>query len=136
MYDIAKSVIMSKRFELSDMLKKIDTLWVQGSLTDDQKTELVDLARQNADPAMSADILARLEDIETRLRKLETGSDGGELPSPEYPEYVSGRVYRKGDKVTYKGQKYICVLNEYTDSTTWSPEAYPVYWQEVKEGTV
>lgn len=35
MYEIIKSVIQSGRYELTDMLTKIDTLWVQGSLTDD-----------------------------------------------------------------------------------------------------
>lgn len=134
MYDVVKSVILSKRFELSDMLKKIDTLWVQGSLADEQKDELIKLARENADPAMSNDIMAQLEDHENRLRKLEAGSEGGGAqPSTEYPEFVPNRVYVKGDKVTFEGRKYVCILNEYTDRTTWSPKDYPAYWQEVKE---
>lgn len=37
MYEIVKNVIMSKRYELNDMLKKIDTLWVQGDITEEQK---------------------------------------------------------------------------------------------------
>ena len=40
MYDIIKTVISSGRYELSDMLKKIDTIWLQGSLTGSQKSEL------------------------------------------------------------------------------------------------
>ena len=39
MYEIVKNVIMSKRYELNDMLKKIDTLWVQGDITEEQKKE-------------------------------------------------------------------------------------------------
>ena len=53
MYDIIKTVINSGRYELSDMLTKIDTVWVQGDITDDQKTELTALAREKADPAGS-----------------------------------------------------------------------------------
>lgn len=33
MYEIVKNVINAKNYELTDMLTKIDTLWVQGSLT-------------------------------------------------------------------------------------------------------
>lgn len=50
MYDTIKDVINSGRYELNDMLHKIDTLWVQGDLDDDQRDELVGLARENATP--------------------------------------------------------------------------------------
>ena len=36
MYSIIKNVIASRRYELGDMLGKIDTIWVQGDLTDEQ----------------------------------------------------------------------------------------------------
>ena len=50
MYAIIKSVINSGNFELTDMLSKIDTMWVQGSITDEQRTELTALARDKATP--------------------------------------------------------------------------------------
>lgn len=132
MYEIVKNVIESKRYELNDMIKKIDTLWIQGDLTEEQKNELTELARKNADPEMSVNVFKRLDDIEKRVRALEENKPVAP-PSgdPEYPDYVPDKVYRKGDKVTFKGKKYLCVLNEYTDSTIWSPEAYPAYWQEI-----
>lgn len=37
MYEIIKSVIQSGRYVLADMLTKIDTLWVQSGLTDDER---------------------------------------------------------------------------------------------------
>lgn len=134
MYEIVKNVIMSTRFELSDMLRKIDVLWLQGDLTDTQKEELVKLAREKANPEMSVNVLKRLDDIEKRVRALEDNKPVLPAPGedPEYPNYVPDKVYRKGDKITFKGKKYLCVLNEYTDSTTWNPETYPAYWQEVK----
>lgn len=46
MYEIVKNVIESKRYELNDMIKKIDTLWIQGDLTEEQKNELTELARK------------------------------------------------------------------------------------------
>lgn len=135
MYEIVKSVILNQRYELSSMLRKIDTLWVQDSLNDEQKSELVSLAREKADPAMSIDIMGRLDDIDARVRKLESKNPGGgEVDpgvDPEYPEFQPNHVYMKGDKVTFEGKKYECVLNEYTDKTTWSPGDYPAYWREV-----
>ena len=53
MYQIIKDVLTSGRYELNDMLKKIDTIWLQGDIDDGQKAELVELARANADPAAS-----------------------------------------------------------------------------------
>lgn len=44
MYDIIKNVITSGSYELTDILKKIDTIWLQGTLTEEQRTELIDLA--------------------------------------------------------------------------------------------
>lgn len=35
------------------MLKKIDTLWVQNDITEEQRKELVALAQENADPEQS-----------------------------------------------------------------------------------
>ena len=129
MYNVAKNVIMSQRFELTEMLRKLDVLWMRGDLTDTQKTELDDLARSHADPAMSIDLMGRIEDHEQRLRKLEQGTAPG--PSEDYPEYQLHKAYVTGDKVTFAGKRYICTLPEHTLSTTWSPADYPPYWQEV-----
>lgn len=64
MYEIIKSVIQSGRYELTDILTKIDTLWVQSSLTDDERTELMNLARSGADPTQGVDVLAKLSDLD------------------------------------------------------------------------
>lgn len=53
MYDIVKAVIDSGRYELADMLQKIDTLWLQGSFSDDEREGLVEAAREKADPTAS-----------------------------------------------------------------------------------
>ena len=46
MQKIIENVIDSKNYELSDMLKKIDTLWLQGSITDEVRTRLSEKARR------------------------------------------------------------------------------------------
>lgn len=134
MYEICKNVILVGRYELSVMLRKIDTLWLQGQLSDQQKTELEQLARDHADPVMSVNVLKQLEDHETRLRAIEEALKSGQPapgPTEEYPEYQLHHAYRTGDKVTFEGKHYICKLPEHTTETTWSPKDYPPYWQAV-----
>ena len=128
MCDIIKNVIDSGRFELVDILKKIDTIWLQGDITEEQRDELVELAREKADISQEVDILTKLEDHEQRLRKLE---EGGSEPSDEYPEYIVGHWYYKDDKITFNGKKYICIAPE-GQVCTWSPDDYPAYWQLVE----
>lgn len=140
MYNICKNVIMSARFELSDMLRKIDTLWLQSEITDEQKSELEKLAREHADPTMSADLTKRIEDHETRIRSLEEQMAGRPVPepepdpdveegTPEWPGYDPKKGYRNGDKITFKGKHYTCTLPEHTEVCYWSPESYPDYWK-------
>ncbi|MCB6569461.1 hypothetical protein LI142_08105 [Eubacterium limosum] len=148
MYEIVKSVIESGRYELSDMLKKINTLWVQNELTEEQKKELEALAREKAIPENSyaglqeqidklydsiSNVTAAISDLTDRVTILE----GGEPPAPpepeEWPEYVQPTgahdAYNTGDKITYKGQHYICKM----DGCVWNPSDYPAGWELVTE---
>ena len=128
MYEICKNVILSDRYELSALLRKIDTLWVQGQLFDDQKTELEQLAREYADPQMSADLTAEVDELRKRVDKLE--KDAGGDTAGACPEYIEGKRYRRGDKVTFEGVRYQCIAPE-GQICTWSPSAYPAYWQAI-----
>lgn len=148
MYEIVKNVINSKTYELTDILTKIDTLWVQGSLTSEQRTELISLARQNADPAASyaplqeqIDALAdRLDALTARVSTLEqsgeTGGEEPEEPAEEWPEYIQPTgahdAYHNGDKVTWGGQHYTCIAPEGT-ACVWDPDTYPAYWRLVED---
>lgn len=138
MYQTIKSVIQTGRYELNDMLRKIDTLWVQGDLSDEQREELVDLARESADPAASYAPLqeqidqafAQIKALGDRVAKLEAGETPEPSPEPEeWPEWVQPTgahdAYGVGDKVTYNGQHYVSKL----DGNVWSPEAYPAGWE-------
>lgn len=50
-------------------------------------------------------------------------------PGVEWPDWVQPTgahdCYNKGDKVTYKGQHYVSLI----DNNSWSPEAYPAGWE-------
>lgn len=128
MFEIIKNVIKEGRYNLAELLLKIETLWVQGSLTDEQKTELVQQAQENADFRNSFDILAKLEELDERVRALEEGSETkiGE----EFVEYVAGKWYYNGDKVTFNGKNYVCTAPG-GQVCTWSPSEYPTYWDEI-----
>lgn len=113
MYDVIKNVIESGRYELNDMLKKIDTIWIQGDITEEQKKELVMVAQANADPSQSnAPLQEQIEEIskkqialEETVRALsamvqkikETVESGGTVvpepepqPQEEYPAWEPG----------------------------------------------
>mgnify|MGYP000305566717 FL=1 len=87
MYDIVKNVIISGDFRLSDMQTKIDTLWVQGDLTEDERNELIAIMKQYVKPESEApeqielykQLLAKYESLDERVTKLE---NGGVTPEP------------------------------------------------------
>lgn len=138
MYLTIKSIVESRNFELSDMLNKIEVMWLKGSVTDEEKDELIQLARDNADVSQSVDVMTKLIDLDQRIVTLEKQvaqllADAPETdPKPvEYPEYEDGKWYYKDDTITFNGKKYICIAPE-GKVCTWSPEGYPTYWQLVE----
>ena len=141
MYEIIKSVIQSKDYELREMLYKINKMYIESAITEAEKTELDELARQNAVAENSyaplkvqiEDIYSKLAQITSRLEALENIEEPSE-PVDEYQEYKQPTgahdAYHVGDKIIYNGKKYICKL----DNCVWSPDEYPSAWEEVSEG--
>ena len=139
MYEVTKNVILSGSYELTDILAKIDTLWLQGSLTDAERLDLIEMARGKADPSHSfAPLQAQIDALAARVKALEDAAKPAdpETPVEEYPAYVQPTgahdTYHNGDKVTYNGKRYICIAPEGV-AVVWSPDTYPAYWQEVTE---
>ena len=140
MFDIIKNVILSKDFELRDILYKINKMYIESTITEEEKTELDELARTNAQAENSYAPLqeqidntnARIDSLEARLNKLE-GTEEHTETIEEYPEYVQPTgahdCYNTGDKITYNEKKYICKV----DNCVWDPITYPQAWQEVVE---
>lgn len=144
MYDIIKNVIESKNYELVDMLYKINKMYIEAEITEEQKEELDNLARTNAKAENSYAPLqkqldntnARIDSLEERIAKLEgetTEEPSEPVQEDEYPEFVQPTgahdAYNVGDKITYNGKKYICQIN----GCVWAPDVYPQGWQEVVE---
>ena len=142
MYEIIKSVIESKDYELKDILYKINKMWIESAITENEKTELDNLARENAKAENSyaplqkqiENIYSELANIKSRLDNLE-GTEEPTEPEPkdEYPDYIQPTgahdAYNTGDKITYNGKKYVCKM----DGCVWNPDTYPQGWQEVEE---
>ena len=134
MYNLAKKVIESKNFELSAFLKKIDVLWVQGNIADSEREDLIALARKYADVQNSIDVLNKLEELDKRVKALEEAK--ADAPTTEVVEqYMVGKWYYNGDKVTFEGSVYECIA-PMSYPCTWSPSEYPAYWQNVNVATV
>lgn len=157
MYDVIKNVIESGRYELNDMLKKIDTIWIQGDITEEQKKELVMVAQANADPSQSnAPLQEQIEEIskkqialEETVRALsatvqiikETVESGGTVvpepepqPQEEYPAWepyngIPPVKYQVGSKVAHNGKKWESMVA----NNVWEPGAFGVdesIWKE------
>lgn len=141
MYSVIKDVLTKGDFELVDMLNKINKLWVENSLTEEERDELMDLARTNAIPDNSyaentkqIELLWKeIESIKSRLNTLENDSGTVEPPTEEYPEYKQPTgahdAYNVGDKITFEGKKYECLIN----GCVWNPHDYPQGWKLVEE---
>lgn len=158
MYEIFKSVITSKSYNLEQMIKKINTRWVEDTLTEEQREELIALAQTNADPSQSnAPLQKQIEEIskkqialEDTVEKLsatvqkikETVESGGTVvPDPEPPvteEYPAWEPYngippvpyQAGSKVTHNGKKWESMV----PNNVWEPGAFGVdqnIWKEV-----
>lgn len=158
MYEIFKSVILSKSYNLEEMIKKINIRWVEDTLTEEQREELIALAQTNADPSQSnAPLQKQIEEIskkqialEDTVEKLsatvqkikETVESGGTVvPDPEPPvteEYPAWEPYngippvpyQVGSKVTHNGKKWESMV----PNNVWEPGAFGVdqnIWKEV-----
>lgn len=145
MYEIVKNVIVSGNFKLKDMSKKIDTLWVQGDLTEEQRTELISLMKEHLNPEsekpeqieLYKQILAKYDALEERVRKLENGEVKPEpAPSVEVPVWepwdgISDR-YQYGAVVTIDQKYYI---STFQGQNTWMPGSLGTegLWKEISK---
>lgn len=143
MYEDIKEIIKSKDFELRDILKKINAVWLKSYITEDEMKELEELARQNANAENSYaplqeqinNIYGELDKIKADIKEIKGEEEPTEPVEPveEYPDYVQPTgahdAYKTGDKITYNGKKYICKM----DGCVWTPDAYPAGWEEVVE---
>jgi hypothetical protein len=96
---------------------RIDALWVEGKLTDDQRANLKRLAANGARDEMQVDVIAKLAELEQRVWELEN-------PVDQYEIWKSGKVTAKGEIVRYDvtgdGELDLCQYNGGRASTSLS----------------
>lgn len=126
MKNIFKDVIEQRGFNLAEMLSKIDKYHIEGKLTDEEKTELITLAREKANAKDNFDVMKKLEEFDARLKALEEGKTAA--PTEDYPLFTEGKWYYNGDKCSENGTNYVCIAPEGV-VCVWSPSAYPAYWE-------
>lgn len=139
MFETFQTIINAGGYDLADLTERIKTLYARGELTEEEMEQLLEQAQENAKPDDSYDTLAdrvkAIEEWETtveeRLSKLKTGSSTKpEELADEWPEYKqptgAHNAYHVGDKITYNGKHYTCVM----DGCVWTPDTYPQGWHE------
>ena len=145
MYKNVKNVIVSGKFKLSDMTNKIDILWLQGDLTDDQRTELNTLMKEHLNPEtempealqMCRALKEEVESLKERVTKLENGGvapeppAGIEVPAWEPWDGISNK-YQYGAVVTIDQKYYI---STYQGQNTWMPGSMGTegLWKEISK---
>lgn len=126
MYNSVLIVIQSGEYNLSDLTKKIDTLWLKSYLTDDERESLTKLAIEKANPdAGLPSFSERMAALEKRVSKLEGNlSSGGDSGSSDWPEWVrptgAHNAYAKGSQVTHNGERYVSKI----DANVWEPGVF------------
>ncbi len=136
---------MSGNFKLEDMSKKIDTIWVQGDLTEEQRTELIALMKEHLNPEtempealqMYRALKEEVESLKERVTKLENGGvapeppTGIEVPTWEPWDGISDR-YQYGAVVTIDQKYYISI---YQGQNTWMPGSMGTegLWKEISK---
>lgn len=138
MYNIIKTVITTGNFELTSILKKIDTVWIESKITDEEKLELILLAQDKANPQHSMDLIKKVEELDKEIKAIKAllasndeEADGEEPTEENYEPFVDCKWYYAGDKIAFDGKNYECIAPDGV-VCVWSPSAYPTYWKEIE----
>lgn len=137
MYEIIKNVIEKQDYDLKDILYKIAKMYIEGYITEEEKEELEEMARNNAKSENSyAPLQEQIDDLYSKYEELYKLIKTDEQENPveeEYPEYVQPTgahdAYNTGAKITFKGEKWEALQ----DGLVWSPEEYPQGWKLIED---
>lgn len=144
MYEIIKTIIENGIFRVNDLSNKIDTLWAESKLRDEERNQLVQMMAEHLNPASEAPELKDMyERLEARVSTLEAeaqalkgeepggGEESGTVPVWEPWDGISSK-YQYGAVVTHNEKYFLNVLQGMQN--TWEPESVGVderYWKEI-----
>lgn len=95
-FELYKQVISTRDYVLSGMEMRIETMYAQGRITEEERAELLRLADENADDTRQIDIPAKLAELESRIAVLESAG---------VVVWKSGMSTAKGQTVLYDIEK-------------------------------
>ena len=95
-YEALKTSIGFGTYILSEMEDRIDRIWIEGHLTDDQRIELRTLAANSCDETKEflKDVMNLYAELNTRVYNLEH-------PTDIYPIWTPGYITKKHEVVRY-----------------------------------
>lgn len=144
MYEIIKTIIENGIFRVNDLTNKIDTLWAESKLTDEERNQLVQMMAEHLNPASeSPELKDMYERLEARVSTMEAevqslkgeepggGEESGTVPVWEPWDGISSK-YQYGAVVTHNEKYFLDVLQGMQN--TWEPESVGVderYWKEI-----
>ena len=127
MKNMFEQVIQMGNYELPQLLATIDQYHIEGRLTDEERLDLTMQARKGAEP--DYDYKGEINALWAAIRELQkTVTPPAE--DDAWPEFIqpggAGTAYQVGDKITFKGERYICIQAH----CVWSPADYPAAWEK------
>lgn len=90
-YECLYDVINRGEYNVSDMEHKIDLMFIEGKLTEEQKEELFALTATNANDAQQINIVEKLKELEDRIFSLEHPAE------PTFPIWYKGYIANRGE---------------------------------------
>ena len=122
-----EQVIQLGNYDLKTLLDRIDQYHIEGRLTDEERLDLIMQARKGAEPEY--DYAGEINALWAAVRALQQNVSPP-AEEDEWPEFVqptgAGTAYQVGDKITFRGERYICILAH----CVWSPADYPAGWEK------
>lgn len=144
-YEIIKNVIKSGDFKLEDMTVKINTYWIQGEISEEQKAELIALMKEHLSPEtempealqMCRALKEEVESLKERVTKLENSGvateppAGIEVPAWEPWDGISNKYQYRA--IVTIDQKYY--ISTYQGQNTWMPGGIGTegLWKEISK---
>ena len=92
-----ESVIALGEYNAEEQTEKINLLWIDGKLTDQEKRDLIASANNNAKDEVQVDLYSKIVELENRIFALEHKGES----EKEYPVWVAGYTTKKGEIVQY-----------------------------------
>ena len=136
MKSIFETVIRKGGFDLNGLTNRIHEYHIRGALTEQERDELIALARGGATASSSMDVPAEIQKLWAVVRDLQQalGHQAGSSAPTGTAEFVQPTgahdAYYTGDRVTFGGKVFTCIA-PYGVACVWAPDVMPGYWQEV-----